>query len=146
MPTYTISAPVGRLSDEQRAALAREVTRAHRHHTGAQTFFAQVMFVDVPPSQWFIGGAPIEAGQIFIHGQVRAGRPAQVKRALLEDLTAIVSRESGFPRYKVWGYIHELPPSNMVEFGHVLPEPGHEVQWLESLPGADRDFLLSIGR
>ena len=58
MPTYTISAPAGRLTGTQKSQLAREVTRAHPQQTGAQTFFAQVMFVDVPASNWFVGGSP----------------------------------------------------------------------------------------
>src|SRR5262245_17375174 len=146
MPTYTICAPAGGLTADQRATLAREVTRAHQHHTGAQTFFAQVMFVDVPSTSWFVGGVPIDTEQIFMHGQVRAGRSAEVKRALLEDLTAILSRVSNFPRHKVWGYISELNPSQMVEFGRILPEPGQESQWLAALPERDRAFLQSLGR
>jgi len=146
MPTYTISAPAGRLTAQQRAELAREVTQAHHRHTGAQTFFAQVMFNELPASHWFVGGAPIDSEQIFLHGYVRAGRSPEVKRALLEQLTAILSGVANVPSEKVWCYLSELPPSHMVEFGHVLPEPGQEAQWLSSLPDADRAFLQSIGR
>jgi len=32
----------------------------------------------------------------------------------------------------------------MIEYGHVLPEPGSEQSWLSSLPAEDRDFMQSI--
>ncbi len=146
MPTYTISAPAGRLTGTQKSQLAREVTRAHQQQTGAQTFFAQVMFVDVPASNWFVGGSPIDEQQIFIHGQVRSGRSPEVKRALLVQLVDIVAAVSAFPRNKVWGYLVELPPSHMAEYGHVLPEPGSEAEWLAAMPPDDRALMQAIGR
>ena len=74
MPTYTVHAPAGRLSARQKEQLAKGITNAHNQFTGAQTFFAQVMFVDVAQDNWFIGGGPIGQSQIFLHGQIRAGR------------------------------------------------------------------------
>ena len=32
----------------------------------------------------------------------------------------------------------------MAEYGHVLPEPGGEAAWLESLPDGDRALMQSI--
>ena len=84
MPTYTVTAPAGRLTGAQKATLAHEITRTHNKHTGAQTFFAQVMFVDFLQGNWFVGGVPIDQEQIFLHGQVRSGRPPEVKEALLK--------------------------------------------------------------
>ena len=34
----------------------------------------------------------------------------------------------------------------MVEFGHVLPEPGGEREWLEALPPALRASLLALAK
>ena len=145
MPTYTVSSPAGRLTPAQRSALALEITRAHERRTGAQSFFAQVVFTDVPQSHWFVGGVPIDADQIFIQGQVREGRSGDIKRALLDDLTEIAARISMVPRRKVWVYLSEIPAARMVEFGHVLPAPGLEGEWLASLPEEDRAFLRSLG-
>ncbi len=39
----------------------------------------------------------------------------------------------------------ELPAVHMVEYGHVLPAPGNESQWLANLPHADRALMESIG-
>jgi len=32
----------------------------------------------------------------------------------------------------------------MIEFGHLLPEPGDEHDWMTALPTEDRDFMQSI--
>lgn len=146
MPTYTVTAPAGRLTGAQKATLAHEITRTHNKHTGAQTFFAQVMFVDFLQGNWFVGGVPIDQEQIFLHGQVRSGRPPEVKEALLKELAAVVANVSKFPIRKVWGYLAELPPAHMMEYGHILPEPGTEAAWLAALPAEDRRFMESLAR
>jgi hypothetical protein len=32
----------------------------------------------------------------------------------------------------------------MVEFGHILPQPGQEAEWLKGLPQEDREYLLGL--
>jgi hypothetical protein len=45
----------------------------------------------------------------------------------------------------VWVYLSELPPNQMVEFGHVLPLRGEEVEWSAALPEAEKARLEKIG-
>ena len=145
MPTYTVHAPAGRLSAAQKRRVASEITRIHNQVTGAQSFFAQVMFVDVQAGNWFVGGAPMADEQIFVHGQIRAGRSSDVKKELLTELLEAVSGAASFNRNLTWGYIVELPPSQMAGYGHILPEPGTEVQWLAALPEADKALIETTG-
>jgi phenylpyruvate tautomerase PptA (4-oxalocrotonate tautomerase family) len=147
MPTYTVSAPAGRLSSVQKSALAREITKTHNEVTGAQTFFAQVVFQDVQDSNWFVGGASLgQAPTIYLCGHVRGGRPAEMKRSLILKLRDVLASNSGLPSNRVWVYLVELPPSLMLEYGHVLPEPGQESNWLSSMPAEDRAMLEALGR
>lgn len=146
MPTYTVHAPAGRLSAAQKERVACAITRVHDQVTGAQGFFAQVMFVEVRAGNWFVGGAPLAGEQVFIHGQIRAGRSSNVKKELLTKLLEAVSGAASFDRNRMWGYIAELPPSQMAEYGHVLPEPGTEAQWLAGLPDADKALMETIGK
>ena len=44
MPTYTVFSPAGQLNALQKADIAKNITRVHNEVTGAQTFFAQVVF------------------------------------------------------------------------------------------------------
>ncbi len=145
MPTYTVHCPAGLLGPEQKHQLARAITRAHNEVTGAQSFFAQVLIVEKAAGDWFVGGEPIDGQQLFVHGQIRAGRSAEVKAALLRKLMDVTATICGCPTNRVWAYLAELAPEQMAEFGHVLPQPGEELAWLAALPAADRRLMESIG-
>ncbi|WGS53778.1 tautomerase family protein [Paraburkholderia sp. D15] len=141
MPTYRVAAAAGRLTATMKQAIAAGITQAHSEVTGAQSFFAQVIFQDVADGNHFLAGRPLRSDQIFVHGDIRAGRTAEQKRTLLERIVRVVVESAGTPSRHVWVYLTELSPSHMVEFGQVLPEPGHETQWLASMSSEDRDYL-----
>ena len=146
MPTYTVSSPAGHLSPKVKAKVAKAVTKTHNEVTGAQTFFAQVMFQDIPAGDWFVGGEPLQGKQFFVQGQIRGGRTPEMKEKLLLGLRDALATSIGVPASSVWAYLIELPPSHMVEYGHVLPEPGGEAAWLANLPADDRALIEGVGR
>jgi hypothetical protein len=45
----------------------------------------------------------------------------------------------------VWVYLVELPATAMVEFGHVLPDPGDEDRRSAALPPKDRAWMRTLG-
>jgi hypothetical protein len=45
----------------------------------------------------------------------------------------------------IWVYLCNLAPTDMVEYGHVLPKPGEEAAWYDKLPQSLRDYLTTIG-
>jgi hypothetical protein len=47
--------------------------------------------------------------------------------------------------HRFWIYIVDLQARQMVEFGHVLPEPGDEPAWTAALPQSDREMMQAIG-
>ena len=145
MPTYTVYAPVAALTSKDKQRLATAITRTHNEVTGAQKFFAQVMFVDTPLTDWFMGGEQVPARAVFVQGHIRSGRTPEMKQALLTGLQEAVSSSAGVPRTSVWVYVIELPPEQMVEYGHVLPKPGGEAEWLAALPTGDRALIESTG-
>jgi hypothetical protein len=57
----------------------------------------------------------------------------------------VIADAAAIERRYIWVYVSELPPSQMVEYGNVLPEPGSEVQWLESMSDEDGNYMLGIG-
>ena len=85
MPTYVCTVMEGRLSPDQKCRIAAEITRIHCEVTGAPTFFAQVIFEEVKPGNYFIGGVPIVHDQIFVYGRVRAGRSMQDKLKMINS-------------------------------------------------------------
>ncbi len=146
MPTYTVSAKTGRLNAAQKNAIAAEITRVHNEQTGAQSFFAQVIFHDIPEGNHFVGGALLANDQIFVHGQIRSGRDAATKRLLLEHLLAAISNAASTAKVNAWVYIVDVPAAQMAEYGHILPQPGTEAAWLEALPLADRAQMEATGK
>ena len=146
MPTYTILTPVGQLRSAQKDAIAKHVTDTHSEVTGAQTFFAQVIFQDVSVGSWYMGGVRLEQKQIYMFGNIRGGRSKEMINRLLLNLRDVLIEISGVRRDEVWVYINELPPSLMLEYGHVLPEPGQEPAWLEGMTSEERHRLESLGK
>ena len=95
--------------------------------------------------QHSVGGVPVAEDLVFDHGQIRSGRTPEQKRILLDAHTHAVTATLGVRQRTVWIYLLDLPPTNMVEYGHVLPEAGDELAWLASLETDDRSYLESLG-
>jgi phenylpyruvate tautomerase PptA (4-oxalocrotonate tautomerase family) len=146
MPTYTVTTLAGRLEAQQKATIAKEITRIHHEVTGAPSFFAQVLFHELAPGNAFIGGVPLATDQIFVHGQIRDGRTAEQKTRLIESLLDAIAVAARTSKFHVWVYILDLVPTQMAEFGHILPLSGKERDWMDGLPAEDRERMAAIGR
>ncbi len=145
MPTYTMTIPEGRLSAAQLSQVAADITRVHNEVTGAASFFAQVIVHEVPAGRFFVGGRVLAGDQLFLQGQIRAGRSAQDRQRLLLGLRDAVAGAAGAENASVWVYLVDLPARDMIEHGHVLPEPGGEAAWLDSLPPPDQARMRATG-
>ncbi len=133
MPTYTVHYSSHVLGAEMKHQLALEITNAHQRVTGAEGFFAQVLFQERAPQDCYLGGSPVQHPQFFVQGQIRAGRSSQVRRDLLVALRDVVMAVTGLTLSQVWVYLVELRPSDMMEYGHILPPPGEEKAWFSAL-------------
>ena len=71
--------------------------------------------------------------------------PSLDRKRLLAALRDAVVEAAGAERAAVWVYLVDLPPRDMIEYGHVLPEPGDEAAWLDGLPEVDRQRMLATG-
>ena len=129
MPTYVVTAPAGRLSDSQKEQLARRITDIHCEKTGAPAYFAQVLFTDVTPGNYFLGGKPLKDDNIFVHGQIRAGRGPEIKEPLILDLMKSTAEIAGTHESHVQVYIVDVPARQIAEWGQLLPLPGEEAAW-----------------
>ena len=121
MPIYRCGAPAGSLDFDQRQAIARRFTDIHCESTGAPRSFVHVFFEDR------------DDGGYYMAGNNRAGRPTEVREALLDELCAALSEAVGVARESVGGHISESPAAWAMEAGEVLPEPGEEgPAWFQS--------------
>jgi phenylpyruvate tautomerase PptA (4-oxalocrotonate tautomerase family) len=146
MPTYSCTVAEGQLSQSQKAAIAKAITDIHCRVAVAPTYFAQVIFNEVKPGNHFVAGRPLDHKTVFVYGTIRTGRPADVKKALLKELTAALAEAAGLPSTQVWIYLTELEGRQMVEFGQILPAPGEEDAWAAALPADIRAFMEGKGR
>ena len=146
MPTYTVTNSNLNLSSKQQKNLAEGITKVHNVVTGANTYFAQVIFNKTKKDNHFMGGKKVKEPSLFLLGQIRAGRSKEVKDKLIVDLKDVLIKNSKLDETQVWVYINDLPPSQMIEYGAVLPESGKESEWFNNLSRKLKDKLSKIER
>ena len=133
MPTYTVKYSNFNLSQKQKNSIADDISNTHSKYTGANTFFAQVIFQKNEKNAHFMGGKLVKTKEIFLNGQIRAGRTLKVKKKLILGLRKILIKNTKLRSDFVWVYLEELLPDQMIEYGEVLPKSGKEKKWFNSL-------------
>ena len=146
MPTYTVTNSNFNLTNKQQKDLAQGITKVHNVITGANTYFAQVIFNKTKKNNHFMGGKKVKEPSLFLLGQIRAGRPKKIKDKLISDLKNILVKKTKLNETQVWVYIVDLPPSQMIEYGEVLPESGKEGEWFKSLSNKLKKKLSQMER
>ena len=144
MPTYTLTNSNIILSSKQQKKLAEGITKVHNVVTGANTYFAQVIFNKTKKNNHFMGGKKVKEPSLFLLGQIRAGRSKEVKDKLISELKNVLVKNSKLDETQVWVYIIDLPPSQMIEYGAVLPESGKESEWFKNLSSKLKKKLSNI--
>lgn len=144
MPTYVCSVPPNTLNNDQKDQIAAAIGRHHSEATGAPFFFVQVVIEESDTTRRYLGGE-LNGTHIWIRGDIRSGRPEPVRSALMLAIMKDVSAIAGVPEASIWVYLCTLEPTDMVEFGHVLPRPGEEQLWFEGLPPALQSYLSGLG-
>tara|TARA_B100001057_G_C22268777_1_gene726106 strand:+ start:50 stop:490 length:441 start_codon:yes stop_codon:yes gene_type:complete len=145
MPTYTVTNSNFNFTAREQKKLAEGITKVHNIVTGANTYFAQVIFNKTKNNNHFMGGKKVKEPSIFLLGQIRAGRTKKIKDKLISDLRNIIIKNSKLNETQIWVYIVDLPPSQMIEYGEVLPESGKEKQWFTNLSKKLKIKLSKIG-
>jgi phenylpyruvate tautomerase PptA (4-oxalocrotonate tautomerase family) len=144
MPTYVCSIPPGLLDEAQKAEIARVITRNHHEATGAPAYFVQVVIDEKVGTQRYLGGEPA-SDQIWIRADIRSGRTVEQRSGLMLKIMRDIAVIAGVEEKKIWVYLCNLEPTDMVEYGHVLPVPGMEKEWFDGLPAELRHYLFALG-
>ena len=144
MPTYTVKYSNINLSQKQKNSIANHITKTHSKYTGANTFFAQVIFQKNEKNAHFIGGKLVKTKEIFLNGRIRAGRTSKVKKKLILGLKKILIKSTKLRSDFVWVYLEDLLPDQMIEYGEVLPKSGQEKKWLNSLSSSLKKRLKKM--
>ena len=133
MPTYTVKYSNLKLSPKQKKLIADGITKTHNKFTGANTFFAQVIFQKNENRSHFMGGKLVKNKEIFLNGQIRAGRTSAIKKKLILGLREVIIKNTKLKKDFVWVYLEDLLPQQMIEYGEILPISGEEKNWFKSL-------------
>ena len=144
MPTYTVKYSNINLSQKQKNSIANDITNTHSKFTGANTFFAQVIFQKNQKNAHFMGGELVKTKEIFLNGQIRAGRTSKVKKQLILALRKILIKNTNLQSEFIWVYLEDLIPGQMIEYGEILPKSGQEKKWFKSLSLRLRKRLKKI--
>ena len=144
MPTYTVKYSNFNLSQKQKNSIADDISNTHSKYTGANTFFAQVIFQKNEKNAHFMGGKLVKTKEIFLNGQIRAGRTPKVKKQLILGLRKILIKNTNLQSEFVWVYLEDLIPDQMIEYGEILPKSGQEKKWFNSLSPSLRKRLKNM--
>ena len=144
MPTYTVKYSNFKLSSKQKKLIANGITKTHSKFTGANTFFAQVIFQKNENSSHFMGGKLVKNKEIFLNGQIRAGRTPAIKKKLILGLREVLTQNTKLKKDFVCVYLEDLPPEQMIEYGEILPKSGEEKKWFKSLSVSLRKRLKRL--
>ena len=133
MPTYTVKYSNFNLSKKQKNSLAKDISNTHSKYTGANTFFAQVIFQKNEKNSHFMAGKLVKTKEIFLNGQIRAGRTSKVKKQLILGLRKILIKNTKLQSDFIWVYLEDLLPDQMIEYGEILPKSGQEKKWFNAI-------------
>jgi phenylpyruvate tautomerase PptA (4-oxalocrotonate tautomerase family) len=143
VPTYVCLAGSGQISAAQRQRIAAGITLIHSECTGAPPAFVQCIFQDLDAASHYIGGEPAPES-VWVYGHIRDGRDEEVRERILIRICELLVDTLRIDPSLTWAYINPLANTDMVEFGHTLPLPGAEQQWIEQMPTGLRERLLGL--
>lgn len=124
MPLYRCLIAPGLTSLEQRATIAREITRIHCETTGALPGFVHAFFAEDAKSELPDGKRAV------VFGGIRAGRTAGQKARLVSEMRKAIAATVGAADDEILVVTTDVPARWVMEGGSTLPEPGEEEAWL----------------
>jgi phenylpyruvate tautomerase PptA (4-oxalocrotonate tautomerase family) len=120
MPLYTVTTQAGVLGNTARAALAEKLTDFHVEYAGVPKNWVHIIFHEFAVGNGFSAGKPAPAVSLTL--LIRTGRSADYKRTMLQRLWALVQAATGAPTEEIVLGIQEVPPSQAMEMGQIMPE------------------------
>ena len=134
MPTYFVNSSNLKIEKKIKEKLAKKITKVHNEATGANKYFAQVIFNNTKKGDHYMGGKIVSKPEVFIYGHIRSGRTAKIKNKLITGLRELIKNSTKLKKDNIWIYISDLKPSQMIEYGEILPKSGGEKKWFKNLP------------
>jgi phenylpyruvate tautomerase PptA (4-oxalocrotonate tautomerase family) len=120
MPLYTVTTQAGLLSSEVKATLAGEITALHSEYSGVPKNWVHIVFQDYAPGNGFTAGETAATAALTL--LIRTGRSPEYKRGLLMRLWELLQDATGAPDDQIVLGIQEVPASQAMEMGQIMPD------------------------
>jgi phenylpyruvate tautomerase PptA (4-oxalocrotonate tautomerase family) len=120
MPLYTVTTQAGVLSGEAKATLAGELTAFHSEYAGVPKNWVHIVFQEYAQGNGFTAGETAATASLTL--LIRTGRSPEYKRGLLKRLWELLQDATGAPDDQIVLGIQEVPPSQAMEMGQIMPE------------------------
>lgn len=124
MPLYTAITEDGSISDETKAKIANEITRIHTSVMKVPKNFVRVVFLSYPKGAGYTGGD--KAQTAALNCTLRGGHSAEEKVNVLQQLWAMFQSLTGIATDQLAISLQEIPSTNAMEFGKIMPTVGRE--------------------
>jgi phenylpyruvate tautomerase PptA (4-oxalocrotonate tautomerase family) len=120
MPLYTITTRTGALSQANKAELAGKLTSKHCELAGVPRNWVHIVFQEYSAGCGFTAGE--SAAVVALTLLIRTGRSSEYKRRLLQGIWDLLQRATGAPDEQIVLGIQEVPPSQAMEMGQIMPD------------------------
>jgi phenylpyruvate tautomerase PptA (4-oxalocrotonate tautomerase family) len=130
MPLYTATTQLGVLSAEAKSKLADVLATFHSKYAGIPKAWVQVVFQEYAPGSGFSGGQP--SAVVALTLVIRTGRSSKYKGNLIKRVWDLLQEATGAPDNHIAICIQEVPPSQAMETGQIMPEVTDQYQTKET--------------
>jgi phenylpyruvate tautomerase PptA (4-oxalocrotonate tautomerase family) len=120
MPLYTITTQAGVLDSAAKTQLADKLTAFHAEYAGVPRSWVHIVFNEYPIGSGFSAGKPSATAALTL--LIRIGRSADYTREMLKRLWSLVQAATGAPDEEIVLGIQEVPSSQAMEMGQVMPD------------------------
>ena len=122
MPFYTVLTEENFLTDQQRAAIAQQISDIHCEENHVPPAYVRIFFTTFPKGSGFTAGKL--AAPAAITCLMRKGHDTETKGRTLKRLWAMFQEAAGVPTDQLVIALQEAPASNAMELGIIMPDPG----------------------
>jgi phenylpyruvate tautomerase PptA (4-oxalocrotonate tautomerase family) len=123
MPLYTVMTQDGVLSAEQRDVIAAELVRIHTAAMNVPAHFVHSIFPTYPRNHAYVAADHSPVASIL--GVIRAGHTSEERTRLVQALWKMFQDNTGVSDRELSVALQEVPASQAMENGVIVPEVGH---------------------
>ena len=124
MPLYTVITQEHSLSRETKLKMADEITRIHTAVMKVPRTFVRVVFLSYPVGSGYTAG--VEAPTAALNCVLRSGHGIAEKKDMLQQLWSMFQHLTGIADDQLAISLQEIPSSNAMEMGQIMPAVGQE--------------------